>query len=107
MSDAKVTFMDDGYDPVDPAPGEIPARFGFACPVHKGRTCEGLIISGGIPGLRHDPQGQNGGAPMWKWDGDKVAPTFNPSINCQNCWHGHIRKGRCVTTNGIDEPEPS
>jgi len=102
VSDAKVTFETLGYDPSPPG-GE--QRFSFACPKHKGRRCEGLLILGRT-GLRHDPQGQNGGAAHWGWDGNREAPTFTPSIDHKGCWHGYIRGGRCVDTGGNEEPEP-
>jgi Family of unknown function (DUF6527) len=96
MSDARVEL-------------DIEARngsFGFKCPIKKWR-CEGLIILG-MSQLPHDPQGKNGGVAQWKWDGNKEAPTFSPSINCGGCgWHGFIEKGRCVNQQHQDEPEPS
>ena len=107
MSDAKVKFFGLGYEPTDGAPAE----FGFACPKHKGRRCEGLIIREGPHsanhGLKHDPNGKNGGVAQWAWDGNRERPTFTPSVNCGGCWHGSIRSGRCVSTSGADEPEPS
>jgi hypothetical protein len=102
MSDAKVTFSDLDYEPTAD-PGRI-VRFNFACPRHKGRRCEGLIIKGKTL-LKHDPQGKNGGVAQWDWDGNMVAPTFKPSVNCGGCWHGFITKGRCVENN-VDVPEP-
>lgn len=102
MSDAKVTFFDSDYEPTD----GTPTNFGFACPLHKRRRCEGLMIVGAPHGLKHDPQGQNGGVAQWVWDGNCEAPTFSPSVNCGGCWHGYIRAGRCVNTSGADEPEP-
>lgn len=100
MSDAKVMFETLGYDPAEPGQ-EV--RFGFKCPIRKHR-CEGALIHG-RSGLKHDPQGQNGGAPHWHWNGNREAPTFTPSIDCKGCWHGYIRNGRCVDVNGNDEPE--
>lgn len=31
----------------------------------------------------------------WKWDGNREAPTIEPSINCEKVcgWHGYITKG--------------
>jgi hypothetical protein len=79
--------------------------FGFACPMHKDRRCEGLVIAGKTT-LKRDPQGQNGGIAQWEWNGDRASPTFSPSVNCKGCWHGYIRDGRCVNTGGQEEPEP-
>lgn len=102
MSSAQVAFYTLDYDP---APAGQEHRFGFACPKHKDRSCEGLIIAGRTS-LKRDPQGKNGGIAQWDWDGNRESPTFVPSINCGGCWHGFIRNGRCVDTAGHDEPEP-
>lgn len=103
MSNAAVSFETLDYDPAEPGAEQ---RFGFNCPKHKGRTCEGLIIAGRTD-LKRDPAGRNGGVAQWDWDSNRERPTFQPSINCGNCWHGYIRAGRCVDTSGNDEPEPS
>ncbi len=105
MSDAKVRFFDD--ESADPVSAEKATTFSFQCPKHAGRRCGELHIHGRNPNLKHDPQGQNGGIAMWNFDGNAAAPTFSPSINCGGCWHGHIRNGRCVGTNDVDEPEPA
>ena len=102
MSDAKVRF--DQLDSLNANPSEE-QTFSFACPMHKGRRCAGLVIAGRTD-LKRDPQGKNGGIAQWDWNGDREHPTFTPSINCQGCWHGHIENGRCVGTNHQDEPEP-
>lgn len=102
MSDAKVTFERMDYEPAQP--GEE-ARFSFQCPLHP-RRCSGLLIAGRANGIARDPQGANGGRPMWDWDGNRTAPTLAPSINCGGCWHGYIEKGRCVSVQKADEPEP-
>jgi hypothetical protein len=102
MSAAKVAFKTLDYDD---APAGAEQRFGFACPKHIGRRCEGLLIAGRTR-IKRDGQGRNGGVPQWDWDGDRAAPTFTPSVNCKGCWHGYIRAGRCVDTAGGDEPEP-
>jgi Family of unknown function (DUF6527) len=77
--------------------------FSFDCPKYK-RRCGDLIIVGRTS-LKHDPSNQNGGVAQWNWDGNRTAPTFTPSVNCTGCWHGFIRNGRCVTAQGIEEPE--
>ena len=101
MSDAKVTF--DSLEEINCAPGKE-QRFNFQCP-KRNRRCEGVVIFGRT-NLPHDPQGKNGGIAQWKWDGNREAPTFAPSINCGTCgWHGYIERGRCVTTAKQDEPE--
>lgn len=92
MSDAKVEFDDD--------------TFGFACPKHKGRRCEGLHVAGRT-NLPRDGENKNGGVAQWTLEGPESAPTFHPSINCEGCWHGNIRNGRCVDTSGNEEPEPT
>lgn len=103
MSDAKVTFETADYKPA--APGEE-VRFSFQCPSSaRGRCNGGLLIFGRTP-LKRDPHGNNGGAPQWDWDGNREKPTFSPSINCTQCWHGFIQKGRCVNVSKQDEPEP-
>ncbi len=101
MSNAKVRF--DTLNSLNAEPGRE-QTFSFVCP--KGRHCGGIIIKGRTS-LKHDPQNKNGGIAQWDWDGNREAPTFSPSINCGSCWHGYIRKGRCVDTNGADEPEPA
>ena len=82
------------------APGQEQA-FSFACPKHE-RRCGDLIITGRTV-LRRGNRA-DGGVPMWDWDGNTVAPTFTPSVDCVGCWHGFIRAGRCVDTSGKDEP---
>lgn len=101
MSDAKVSFEKLDHEPA--APGEE-QQVWFSCPKHK-RTCGALVLLGKTT-LKHDPQGQNGGIAQWSWDGNREQPTLTPSVNCARCWHGYIRKGRCVDVNGADEPEP-
>ena len=100
MSDAKVRF--DTLDELNADPGKE-QTFSFACPKHAGRRCESLVIAGRTT-LKRDPQGQNGGIAQWDWDGNRERPTFSPSVNCQGCWHGYIRNGRCVSAQGTDEP---
>lgn len=102
MSDAKVKFFGASEEPGS-CPG-LEALFSFACPKYE-RRCGNLLIAGRT-GHKRDGQGKNGGKPQWDWDGNREAPTFNPSINCGGCWHGYIRAGRCVDTMGKDEPEP-
>jgi Family of unknown function (DUF6527) len=107
MSDAVVLFhrldlYDENGDRVNVVSGEE-QTFSFACPKYK-RRCGDLVISGRTP-LKHDGNNNNDGVAQWNWDGNRVAPTFTPSINCVGCWHGFIRNGRCVTVNGVDEPE--
>lgn len=99
MSDAAVTFETLEYEAA--APGEE-QRFEFQCPKHA-RRCAALVIAGRT-NLKRDPGGRNGGIAQWDWDGNREAPTFTPSVNCKGCWHGYIRKGRCVDTSGHDEP---
>ena len=31
--------------------------------------------------------------PRWSWDGNRDAPTLNPSINHVGCWHGWLKAG--------------
>ena len=102
MSDAKVSFETIDWDTAEPGKEQL---FGFACPKHKGRRCEGLAIHGRT-GWKHDPNGKNGGAAHWHWNGDRTNPTFTPSVNCGNCWHGFIENGRCISCSKTDEPEP-
>lgn len=94
MSDARVQFTPDELGK------EV--SFSFACPMAD-RRCGNLLILGRTHAKR-DPQGKNGGVPQWAWDGNRDAPTFAPSINCKGCWHGYVRNGCCVDTNGVDEP---
>jgi hypothetical protein len=101
MSAADVKFFDDD---MEEATAETAVRFGFKCPKGRGR-CDGLMIAGRT-GLKRDPQGKNGGHAMWDFDGNAAAPTFVPSINCGQFWHGYIRNGRCVDVANKDEPEP-
>lgn len=110
MSEANVKFLRLDREPC--APDENPCRFSFRCVVrNRGRhpkleevECGELLIAEATD-IKRDPQGQNGGSPQWNWDGNREAPTFSPSINCEkHCgWHGYIRGGRCVTAQGEDE----
>lgn len=103
MSSAAVRFA--RLDSLEDPPGKE-QTFSFACPLHAGRRCGTLIIKHRTT-LKHDPQGKNGGIAQWEWNGNREAPTFKPSVNCTGCWHGYIRGGRCVNTEGQDEPEPA
>lgn len=103
MSDARVTF--DRLDELGAEPGKE-QTFSFACPLHKGRRCESLVIAGRTD-LKRDPQGQNGGIAQWDWDGNRERPTFGPSVSHKGCWHGYIRGGRCYNTGNVEEPEPT
>lgn len=107
MSDAKVKFFKDDEDWSVAEPGKE-QMFEFTCPHPKGngRKCGFLIIAGKTE-MKRDPQNGNGGVAQWDWDGNRETPTFSPSIDCKGCWHGYIRKGRCVTAQGKDEPEPT
>lgn len=79
----KFEFLTLGYEPCPE--GETPERFGFECPTKKdGSMCTGLLI-------RRPDLGRN--VPSWEWNGDRERPTFQPSINCQDCWHGFITNG--------------
>jgi hypothetical protein len=91
MSDAQVKFFADDKRPADPG-AEV--FFAFTCP--RGRGSCGFLPILGRTSMRHDPQNKNGGTAHWTWDGDRDAPTFSPSINCGGCWHGYIKRGRCV-----------
>jgi Family of unknown function (DUF6527) len=112
VSDAKVTFhlleLCENGDPRrwgksrEPSPAGQEATFSFQCP-KADRRCGDLMIHGRT-GLKHDPNGQNGGHPHWNWDGNRDTPTFTPSVNCKGCWHGYIRGGRCFNTGGQEEP---
>lgn len=102
MSDAKVTFETQHYEPAAPGQEQM---FGFMCPTHGHRRCAGLVIAGKTD-LKRDGQGQNGGIAQWDWNGDRDRPTFSPSVNCKGCWHGYIEAGRCVSVQKVDEPEP-
>jgi hypothetical protein len=93
MTAANVTFETLDYQDAE---GGKEERFSFDCPKHKGRSCEGLLIRG---------KGNDVPEKTWEWSGGRESPTFVPSINCQGCWHGYIRDGRCVDTGGKDEPE--
>lgn len=86
---------------------EPPARFGFLCPRRPGLWCSGLLINGADLRDGDRVTRQAGGPAVWDWDGNRVAPTFSPSINClahnpknpaekyAGCgWHGHITKGK-------------
>lgn len=117
MTAANVRFLTIEGEPC-PAPVK-PARFSFDCVgYNRGKDprlpktpCGMLLIAEGphsaSHGIKRDPQGLNGGRPQWGWDGDRTAPTFTPSVNCEgHCgWHGYVERGRCVNTAKQDEPE--
>ena len=112
MTAANVEFLTIEGEPC--LPDQTPQRFTFRCVgYNRGRhpglepvTCGMLLIANSGHGVKRDGQGQNGGRPQWDWDGNRDAPTFSPSVNCEkHCgWHGYIRAGRCVDTSGKDEP---
>lgn len=93
MADARVDFVRDDAG--------VPKRFEFACPRVKGQRCGWLSLRPkGSPRTTERPQ--------WEWDGDEEKPTFSPSVNCRDCWHGFIESGRTVRSQGgPDEPEPA
>lgn len=115
MTAANVLFLNMSGDPIQGA--EKPARFTFNCVGHnRGKDprlarakCANLLIAEGphseAHGIKRDGQGLNGGRPQWDWNGNREAPTFTPSINCEShCgWHGYIRNGRCVSAHGEEE----
>ncbi|MFG1340944.1 DUF6527 family protein [Xanthobacter autotrophicus] len=37
------------------------------------------------------------GNPSWEWDGNRDAPTLNPSVNHVGHWHGWLRNGEWVS----------
>lgn len=84
----KFEFLTLGYD--DCPPDQKPARFGFTCP-RKGHMCSGMLLRSG-PHTQEDlPQPERR---TWAWDGNRTAPTFQPSIDCGGCgWHGFINSG--------------
>lgn len=108
MSDAKVVFHSHGprrFHHERGGVGEgLEQAFSFQCPKYD-RRCGDLVITGRTE-LKRDGENKNGGTAQWDWDGNRDAPTFGPSVNCKGCWHGYIRKGRCVDTHDKDEPEP-
>ena len=98
-----VTFHDLGYAECTGRP----TRFAFACPRRPGHRCAGLLIEGGP--LYDGVVTRGPGRHCWAWNGDRVKPTFTPSINClthnpkdpaekyAGCgWHGHITNGKIV-----------
>jgi hypothetical protein len=85
-------FQDMAYQPIDgfadvPADGQL--RLEYCCP-RTGKACGGIIIGKGFKPAR--------GAPSWQWDGNVLAPSLTPSINCQGgCgWHGYLTEGEWV-----------
>ncbi len=114
MSAAQVQFLTLEGEPCPP--GQQPQRFSFRCVNrNKGKNprlhptqCGELLIANSGHGIKRDGQNQNGGRAQWDWDGNRDAPTFNPSINCSaHCgWHGYIVAGRCMNAERTqDEPE--
>ena len=47
--------------------------------------------------IQHDPELPDGQT-IWKWDGNREAPTLEPSIlhHSQPEWHGWLRAGQLV-----------
>jgi hypothetical protein len=43
--------------------------------------------------ISRDPQATRG----WFWNGDREAPTLEPSINVIGKWHGFLRAGKLET----------
>jgi len=52
-----------------------------------------------LPGLVRLPISLTGSdiPPVWKWDGNKEAPTLSPSIAVTGVWHGFLRNGKMET----------
>lgn len=74
------------YSPNEWNKGEIY----FVCP--NKRECAVLIRNGEFQKL--------GGVPRWGYDGNALAPTLTPSINCSGpsgCgWHGYMTGGKLI-----------
>lgn len=108
MSTADVQFLSITGEPCEV--GERPARFTFLCVKRKNELCARLLIAesthSAAHGIKRNGQNQDGGRAQWDWDGNRDAPTFSPSINCESAcgWHGYLRNGRCVDVQGKDEP---
>ena len=73
--------------------GEDFLEFYFGCPLRPGTLCGVSIFP------KKHPNGSS-----WTWDGNKIAPTLGPSINCiamkdgrptAGCgWHGFVIAGK-------------
>jgi hypothetical protein len=52
-----------------------------------------------LPGLVRIPISETGRdiTPVWKWDGNKEAPTLTPSIDVHGVWHGFLTNGKLIT----------
>lgn len=64
----------------------VPGLFDFIyfCPCGCGREGELLIGQEFKPG---------GDRPSWRWNGSRTEPTFDPSVNHKDHWHGWLRNG--------------
>lgn len=64
---------------------KVTARIQFVCPNRK--HCG--VFMGPQSEPRPDPESPH----VWGWNGDAEKPTLTPSIDCKDCWHGHIVDG--------------
>lgn len=39
-------------------------------------------------------------SPSWNWDGNENAPTLSPSVHHVGHWHGYLREGFWVNSDG-------
>jgi len=63
--------------------------FIYFCPCGCGRKGELPIGENFKPG---------GDRPSWRWNGSRTEPTFDPSVNHVDHWHGWLRNGYWVTS---------
>lgn len=83
-TDGRFEYFDRDSAPLpDGAPLSAVGWFGYQCRSRPGEQCCINIRNAG----RELPQR------TWTLTGTADAPSIAPSINCRDCWHGHIAGG--------------
>lgn len=91
-TDGRFEYQDKDGEPLpDGSPLSDVGRFQFECRSQKGH-CSVNIANAGYNTPKRN----------WKLTGSVDVPTITPSINCQNCWHGHLIAGVFMTANKKD-----
>lgn len=83
-ADGRFEYLDKNHGklPDDASLSDV-GRFAFHCRLHPTNMCSLNIAGAGYRVPQH----------TWTLSGTKDAPTLEPSVNCENCWHGYIQGG--------------
>lgn len=93
-ADGRFEYLDKDHRPLpDDASLSDVGRFAYHCRLHLSNMCSVNIANAGYKIPKRS----------WVLTGTKDAPTLEPSINCENCWHGYIQCGVFFKTDRTKE----